>query len=311
MPYQGEILALLTALCWAGSSTAFAYASRAAGGLAANHFRLYAAVPVLMLLAVLTTGQWWPVDLPSDRMLLLLGSGLVGLVIGDVGLFHALAVLGPRVSSVVMSTWPAFTVLIEMARGHWPHPMVFVGVAVTVLGVVIVLLRSRGGTAWNPDLNRRVWVTGLVGALLGALGQAGGIVLGRAGMAPAADLPQGVDPLLATVVRMVAAVVGVQLVLVCRRQPLAMVAVFADRRIVAMALLGAAFGPILGVWLSMSAAHHARDLGVAASLMATTPIFMMPIAALLYRARIGWLGLFGTLLAVGGAGLSFLFRAVD
>jgi drug/metabolite transporter (DMT)-like permease len=42
--------------------------------------------------------------------------------------------------------------------------------------------------------------------------------------------------------------------------------------------------------------------------MATTPIFMMPIAALLYGARIGWLGGIGTVLAVAGAVLLFLVR---
>ena len=74
------------------------------------------------------------------------------------------------------------------------------------------------------------------------------------------------------------------------------------------ALLGAAFGPVGGVWLSMVARRHASDAGIAAALMATTPIFMMPVAALLYRARIGWLGALGTVLAVVGVGVCFLVR---
>jgi drug/metabolite transporter (DMT)-like permease len=39
--------------------------------------------------------------------------------------------------------------------------------------------------------------------------------------------------------------------------------------------------------------------------MATTPLFMMPVAAVFYGARIGWRGLCGTLLAVLGAALLF------
>jgi drug/metabolite transporter (DMT)-like permease len=308
MPYQGEIFALVTALCWAGSSTSFAYASRAVGGLPVNHFRLFAAVPVLMLLACLLTGQWWPGHLADERIGLLVASGLIGLVLGDIGFFHALAVLGPRVSSVVMSGWPAMTVAIEAARGNLPTGWVLLGIATTVCGVVLVLLRSREGTSWNPGMTRRQWLTGLGGALLGALGQAGGVVLARAAMANAADLPEGVIPLQATVVRMAAAAVGLQLVACVQRRPLAMRAVFRDRRVVVAALFGAAFGPIFGVWLSMAATHHAHDVGVAASLMATTPIFLMPISMWLYGARIGWLGGIGTLLAVAGAAFLFLVR---
>ncbi|MBL9078755.1 MAG: EamA family transporter [Planctomycetes bacterium] len=306
MAYRGELCALLTAACWACSSTAFAYASRRAGSLAANHFRLVAAVPLLLLLAWLSTGSAWPATAADDRMLLLVASGLVGLVLGDIGLFHALAVLGPRVSSVVMAGWPAVTVAIEAARGHAPTPLVVLGVLVTIAGVVLVLLRSRGSTAWNPGLTARTWTTGLLGALLGAVGQAGGFVLVREGMAPGADFPGGLDPLLATVVRMTTGVVGVQLVLVAQRQPFALARVARDRHSLLPALLGALFGPVLGVWLSTVAAREAHDLGVASSLMATTPIFLMPIAAWTYGARIGWLGLFGTVLAVAGAVLSSL-----
>jgi drug/metabolite transporter (DMT)-like permease len=308
MPYQGEVFALLTALCWAGSSTSFAYASRAAGSLPVNQFRLFVAVPVLMALAALLTGQWWPVHLADQRVRLLVGSGLIGLVLGDIGFFHALAVLGPRVSSVVMAAWPAFTVAIEAARGHLPTGWVLVGIGTTMLGVALVLLRSREGTSWNPGMTPRQWVTGLSGAVIGALGQAGGVVLAREAMANAADLPEGVIPLQATVVRMAAAAVGMQCVALAQRRPLALVAVCRDRRVVAATLIGCAFGPICGVWLSMAATHHAHDVGVAASLMATTPIFMMPIAALLYGARIGWLGGIGTVLAVAGAVLLFLVR---
>ncbi len=304
MPYQGEIFALATALCWAGSSTSFAYASREVGGLPVNHFRLFAAVPVLALLAWLLTGQWWPSHVADERVLLLLASGLVGLVLGDIGFFHALAVLGPRVSSVVMSCWPALTVLIEVVRGHVPGIWVVLGILTTAFGVALVLLRSREGTSWNPHMTRRQWTTGLAGALLGALGQAAGVVLARAAMAQGADLPAGILPLQATVVRMTAAAVGMQCVALAHRRPLAWTAVFRDRRVVGAALFGAGFGPILGVWLSMAATHHANDVSVAASLMATTPIFLMPISMWLYRARIGWLGGIGTVVAVVGAALS-------
>lgn len=302
MPYLGEICALLTAVCWTASSTAFAFASRAVGPNPANQFRLWAAVPVLLLLCWLTTGSVWPVAASGERHGWLVASGLIGLVLGDLGYFYALATIGPRISSVLMASWPAVTVLVEAFAGRRPGLLLVVGIAMTMAGVGLVLLRNREGSAWQV-INRRQWWLGLGGALVGAVGQALGFVLAGYGMAPGPDLPAGVDPLVATVVRMLTAVVGLQCVLVARGTPLAARAVLGHGTALRAALLGALFGPVGGVWLSMLARRHSEDAGVAAALMATTPIFMMPVAYWLYRARVGWFGALGTALAVAGVAL--------
>jgi drug/metabolite transporter (DMT)-like permease len=301
MPYLGEIAALATALCWTGSSMAFAIASRAAGPLPANQFRLLVAVPVLLLLAWLCTGQPWPAGIATDRLVLLVLSGLSGLVLGDIGLFHALATIGPRLSSVVMSSWPAFAVAIGAATGEAFGAGMLGGTALLMAGVLLVLLRSREGSTWNTALTPAQLAVGVAGALLGALGQAGGVVMSRLAMAAGADLPGGMDALQATVVRMVTALAGLSLIAALRGRPLAGAEVLRNHKALPAALVGAACGPIAGVWLSMVAAHRAASVGVAAALMATTPIFMMPVAAAVYGARVGWLGVLGTLLAVAGA----------
>ena len=46
--------------------------------------------------------------------------------------------------------------------------------------------------------------------------------------------------------------------------------------------------------------------GVAAALMGTTPVFMLPVTVWLYRARVGPLGVIGTLLAVAGVAVCFV-----
>ena len=107
MPYLGEIASLLTALCWLGSSLSFAVAGREAGAQPLNQFRLYAALPILCLLGFTITGSAWPSDASTERIVLLLLSGIFGLVLGDYGFFHALATIGPRLASVILSLWPA------------------------------------------------------------------------------------------------------------------------------------------------------------------------------------------------------------
>jgi drug/metabolite transporter (DMT)-like permease len=43
--------------------------------------------------------------------------------------------------------------------------------------------------------------------------------------------------------------------------------------------------------------------------MATTPIFMLPVAMWFYKARVGPLGILGTILAVAGVAICFLQAA--
>ena len=304
MTYLGELCALGAAVAWTVSSSTFAVASKRVGPTATNHFRLWAALPVLFCLVAATTGRWWPAGLDDWRLALLAASGVIGLVLGDYGYFVALARIGPRVASVVMTTWPAFTLLFAWFGGEVPDGMMLLGVAMTVGGVLLVLQRAREGSSWNPGLTKGQWWWGLGGALLGAFGQALGVVLARAAMQPQ-DGAGGVEALDATLVRMTAGVAAAQLLAILQRRPADGLRVLADRRATLGALVGTAFGPVLGIWLSMMATRHAREVGVASALMATTPLFLMPVAALCYGARIGWRGLFGTLLAVGGAGLLF------
>jgi drug/metabolite transporter (DMT)-like permease len=96
-------------------------------------------------------------------------------------------------------------------------------------------------------------------------------------------------------------------VAIVQKRPLAMLVVLQNGPAFAGAMVGMVFGPVLGVWLSMTATHHA-ELGVAATLMASSPLFMMPVSRLAYGARIGWLGFVGTVVAVGGAALLLLTR---
>ncbi len=307
MSYLGEICALLTAVCWTASSTAFAVASRAVGPLPANQFRLLAALPVLFVLSCLVTGQWWPTAATSEQLWLLVASGLAGLVIGDIGYFYALAKIGPRLCSVIMASWPVCTVAMEALAGRLPNAFVLVGIALTLVGVAVVLLRSSEGTSWNATLSARQWLLGIGGALLGALGQAVGFVLAGYGMA-GRDGVAAIDPLAVTVVRMTTAVVGLQLVATLHRQPFALRAVVSHPVALRAAMVGALCGPIGGVWLSMIARSRAADAGVASALMATTPIFMMPVAYFVYRAPIGWFGGLGTLLTVVGVAVCLLAR---
>jgi drug/metabolite transporter (DMT)-like permease len=67
---------------------------------------------------------------------------------------------------------------------------------------------------------------------------------------------------------------------------------------------GALFGPVLGVSSSLLAVQHA-DIGVASTLMALPPVFMLPISYFVFKERFGWQVVAGTLIAIAGVALLF------
>ena len=74
-----------------------------------------------------------------------------------------------------------------------------------------------------------------------------------------------------------------------------------DRRAMSFTAFGALLGPCIGIALSLYAVSHAKA-GVAASLMSLSPILVIPLV-LARGERVGWAGVAGAVLAVGGVAL--------
>ncbi|TVR04592.1 MAG: EamA family transporter, partial [Spirochaetaceae bacterium] len=144
-----------------------------------------------------------------------------------------------------------------------------------------------------PHRLRGIWF-----ALLGALGQALGLVLGRYGA------PE-YDAFAATQIRVLTGMVGFAVVFsVLRRWPRIFAAV-RDGRAMRHVARGAFFGPFLGVSLGLFAAQRAGT-GVAATIIATVPVLLIPVTVIGFGERITPRELAGALLAVGGVALLFL-----
>ncbi len=296
MHYVGELCALGTALSWALSGIFFGSAARRVGGFATNHFRIWAALLLLGLVVLLTEGRFWPADLTDNAAWLLLLSGVVGLVIGDIGYFHALATIGPRLAAVLMATWPLMALALGPVIGEPFQAATLPGILLTVVGVVLVLWRGKESSGWNANVTARQRWSGIAGGFLAAFGQAGGVILARMAFADA-EIPSHS----ATLVRLLAAVPALQIMAIVYRQPFAGTAVTRDRRALVGALLGTVVGPVVGVWMSMVATQWSANVGVASALMATAPLFMVPLARIAYGSRPGVLGWIGTCLTVAGA----------
>jgi drug/metabolite transporter (DMT)-like permease len=286
---------LATAVCWSVTALAFDAAGRRIGSLAVNWIRLVIAIGLLSAWGAISRGYALPTDADAHAWTWLSLSGLVGFVLGDLCLFRAFVVLGPRLSSLVMSLAPVLTVVMGwLVLGETLSLIDWLGMSMTIAGIAWAL-SDRAPNAANEPKHP---VAGLLLAFGGAAGQAGGLVLSKYGMGD-------YDPFAATQIRVIAGVAGFSLLFFVLRWWPHVGRGLRDRRAMAFTSLGAFFGPFLGVSLSLLAVQLTLA-GVAASIMAITPILLIPLVVIFYRERVGIGGVLGTLLAVGGVMLLFM-----
>ncbi len=76
-------------------------------------------------------------------------------------------------------------------------------------------------------------------------------------------------------------------------------------RVISLIALGALVGPLLGVSSSLLAVQHS-EIGVASTLMALPPVIVLPISYFLFKEKIGWQAVAGTILAIAGVAVLFL-----
>lgn len=290
----GELAALGTAACWAGTALSFEAAGRRIGSLSVNLIKLVFAFAMLCIWGQVTRGLWFPVDASAHAWTWLSASAMAGFVFGDFCLFRAFVVLGPRLSALIMSTVPVWTALIGLfVLDEGLRPSDALGMSLVVLGIGWAVLDRHGSAK-----RRAPSLLGVLLALGGSLGQASGLVLSKYGMGD-------YDAFAATQIRVLAGIGGFVLVCTAIRWWPRVIHAVKDRAAMKYTFVGATFGPFLGVGLSLLSIQLSANTGVAAAIMATTPILLIP-AVMLRGESVGLGGILGTLLAVGGVTVLFL-----
>ncbi len=299
VPYLGELAALGTALCWAFSSLFFAAGGRRVGSVVVNRARLVAAVVILGSAHLVLLGSLFPHDASPQRLLWLALSAVIGLVLGDSLLFQAYVMIGPRLSMLLYSLYPISGALLAgLLLGEVLRPMDVAGMALALSGAVWVVLERADRDDNQPQ--HKGLVLGALLAVGGGVCQALGLVIAKQG------LSGNFSALSAMVVRLWSAMAFMWLLTALQGQAGPTVsALHHDRRAELLILAGALVGPSLGAWLSLVAVQ-AVQVGIASTLMAMTPVLLLPLVHWIYHEAITPRAMAGTALAVAGIGLMFL-----
>ena len=295
----GELAALLTSLFFSVTSTFFTLAGRRVGSMAVNRSRLVVALLLLSGAHWIFYGAPAPLQAGGTRWFWLGLSGVIGLTLGDAFLFQAFIWIGPRLSMLMMSLAPvlaAITAWVFLAETLSAGQIA--GILLTLAGVAWVILERRGNRL--PTHDGRHYLRGVIFALGGATGQALGLVTAKIGLA--GDF----SPLSGTLMRMTVAAVALWAYTLARRQGTQTVQRIArSPRAVVFILAGSFSGPFLGVTLSLLAIQRA-PVGVASTLMALPPVFLLPVGYLVFKERFGWQAVAGTAVAIAGVAMLFL-----
>jgi drug/metabolite transporter (DMT)-like permease len=312
----GQLAALGTAFCWAITSVSFESAGKRVGSLQVNLVRLVVAFLIFTVLGLVVHGRLLPFHAGRHVWIWLTLSGFVGFVFGDLFLFQAFVDVGARRAMLVYSSVPPMTAIIGwLVLNERLTAAQILGMVVTVIGIItVVTVRKRVpppdmaapvaegtggiGDTMTPGDTGSHHIRGVWFALLGSLGQASGLVLSRYGA------PE-FDPFGATQIRALAGVVGFSLVFTVTRRWSRIGPVLANGKAMIAISRGAFFGPFLGVSLGLFAAQRAGT-GIAATLIATVPVILIPTAIIVKGERVTFQEIIGALVAVSGVAILFL-----
>jgi len=310
MNHLGEIISLIVAVSWTVTALFADKASHRLGSMTANVFRLVLAVFFLGILLWVTVGHPYPVYADGNAWLWLALSALVGYVFGDWCLFNCYLSIGARFGQLFMTLAPPMAAIAGWAiLGETLTWKSMLAMAVTLCGIAISIL-SRGE---GHHLSFSLPLKGILLGLGAGLGQGVGLVLSKVGLqyyadAIPADAPSMMDtmlPFASTMIRAIVGGAGFLLLMALQKDLGRLKTAVHDGKGLKYALIMTLFGPVLGVSLSLMAVQY-TDAGIASTLMALTPVFILIPYAFIYKQRIKPKEILGVTVSMVGVALFFL-----
>jgi EamA-like transporter family. len=287
----GEFAGLIVSVCWTLSALYFEKAGHKIGSLSVNFIRLLFAIGFLSITTFFTRGLFLPTDATSYQWFWLGLSGFIGFFLGDMFLFKSYTVIGSRTSALIMSLAPMLTAVIG-----W----IFLDEILSVKNIIAIAI-SVGGIILaisNRKMKLNIPLKGFLLAFGGALGQAVGLILSKKGMGD-------YDPVAATQIRAIFGLFSFGILITVLRRWGKIGQAFTHTSAMKSVTVGAFFGPFVGVALGLFAIQHTQT-GIACTLMALVPIFIIWPSAVMFKEKITIQQVIGAVVSIIGVSLFFI-----
>lgn len=286
----GSLAALVSAAAWAFGSILFRRLGDEVSPLGMNLGKGIIGV-VCLGAVILFTGR----EPVTSRAFLFLGvSGLLGIALGDTFFFKALVELGPRLTILLGTLGPVFTVILAVVFLRERPPLLAgMGIPLVIAGTTWVLWEQAPKKEIRHARNH-----GVAYALLSALCMSLGIIFAKIGVASCSALQ-------ATFIRFLWSAAGLALWGCIRRDLAGWLRPFKEPRLlkfIFVTVLVVIFG---GFWVFLIALKYI-GASVAATLNSTTPLFILPMTAFFLKEKVSLRAVLGAAVAVAGIALIFI-----
>lgn len=323
----GELISLGVAVSWTATALFADVASRRMGSLVLNVVRMGMSLLLLGITLWLTIGSPYPLMADSQTWLWLGLSGFVGYVLGDFCLFQSYVLMGSRFGQLFMTlASPSAALTAWFLLDESLSFMAIIGMIVTMAGIGMSVL-NRGDN--GKKLSLKLPLKGVLMGIGAGLGQGIGLVFSKVGMShyeaalqangiadianyvsPEAILPISLGfmmPFASTMIRAIVGMMGFSIALFCFTSNGAQrfTKGISDHKAVSCSLAAALFGPFIGVSLSLMATLYTHA-GIAQTIMAMTPVFILLPSRYLFHQQISKLEVLGAIISVVGVSLFFL-----
>ena len=282
-PYAtwGLVAATIAAMFWAVSVVLYRRVGRVMPPVMLNMTKGLLAVVLLsgVLLVDWLVFKNLPWSMSWSKLGLMALSGVIGIGIGDTLFFAGLNRMGARRMLLLFTINPVITVLIAWAFMDEPLSIIqIIGIALTCGGVAWVIAERN-----TKQSDGHVDPLGIFYGIAAASCQATGYLLSRhilltGEMTPAASAWLR---LLAGSVILIAILPMDRLLKDAGGQGHHHPANPSKRQAGVMFFVALMLGTVGGIWLMQISAKHADKAGVAATLLATSPLFVLPVVAVL------------------------------
>lgn len=298
---SGELIALVTTLCWSLGIFPFTEAAKRIGTAPVNQWRLLLAW-VLISIILFFTNSLSIVDLFSQphlyHFVFLGASGIIGFTIGDYCSFKSFTILGPKLGSLYTTFAPGAALSMGfLVLGEKVNLIGILGIAITIGGVIWLTL-SKKDTAAAEEAGFKRDKTGIILGIIGALCQGTGLVLSKYGMDYYAE---HIPTMHAVWIRLLFAFGAAFLVSLFAKKLIANSKPILSNKNNALPymVLGTFLGPICGVTCSLIAIQKI-EVAVAQTIFALLPIVVLPVNLLVYKEKITLQSVFACLIAILG-----------
>lgn len=287
--YIGIIAALSAAFLWAVSSTVYGLLGLKIPPLQLNLYKGLIAIALIIITLIIQDDLNFP--LQSSTLIWLLISGAIGIGLGDTAYFYALKHLGPRKTLLLETLSPPLAGgLAWIYLGETLTIQAWCGMFLTILGVAWVI-SEKTQHSYNPQARQKL---GIIWGIIAAISQASAAVISRYAL-----VESGIAPLPSTLIRLIG---GTMIIL-----PLLLFLTPNQKlnsqekitvKICFILIITAFYSTYLGIWLQQTALKYAQT-GIATTLLATSPLFILPIAKL-RGEKISFRAILGVIIALIG-----------